>query len=54
MQNFKNTTDALGKYKAIAGNKAEDRYGGCKEQAELEKKKIELAAVKDEKDAPHR
>ena len=48
--NFNNTTDALGKYKAIAGNKAEIDMAVVKEQAELEKKKIELAAVKDEKD----
>lgn len=50
--NFKNTTEALTKYKAIAGNKAEIDKAVSDEQAALEKKKADLAvaAIKEEKD----
>ena len=49
--NFKNTTDALAKYKAIAGNKPEIDKALTAEQAALEAKKTELtASVKDEKE----
>lgn len=48
--NFKNTTDALTKYKGIAGNKAEIDKAVADEQTALGKKKEELAAVKDEKE----
>ena len=48
--NFKNTTDALGKYKAIAGNKDSIDKAKADEQAALETKKQELTdTVKDEK-----
>lgn len=47
---FKNTTDALTKYKAISGNPAEIDKSIAEEQAGLEKKKVELSAIKDEKD----
>jgi cation/acetate symporter len=49
--NFKNTTDALGKYKAAAGNNAAIEKGLADEQAALEAKKKELTdKVKDEKE----
>ena len=49
--NFKNTTDALDKYKAIAGNKAALDKAVADEQTALEAKKKELeTAVKDEKE----
>jgi cation/acetate symporter len=49
--NFKNTTDALDKYKAVAGNSAAIEKGLADEQAALETKKKELTdKVKDEKE----
>lgn len=48
---FKNVTDAVTKYKTIAGNKAEIEKAVAAEQSGLEAKKKELAdTVKDEKD----
>ena len=49
--NFKNTTDALTKYKAIAGNKSAIDKALAEEQTALEAKKKELTdTVKDEKE----
>ena len=49
--NFKNTTDALTKYKAIAGSKSSIDKALADEQAALEAKKKELTdTVKDEKE----
>ncbi|MGC2062720.1 MAG: sodium/solute symporter [Thermodesulfovibrionales bacterium] len=47
---FKNSTEALAKYKAIAGNKAEIDKSIADEQAGLDKKKAELAVITDDKD----
>jgi len=49
--NFKNTTDALEKYKAMAGNNAAIEKGLADEQSALEAKKKELTdKIKDEKE----